>query len=233
MTSVTTGRPVRAPRVHQDLERTAYRLERRTDWCAASRRRRAARARQPAFAACAVSRTNSGRLGSIVQWPAITNSSSPSVTPPIRNRPVGQIRPPVHQLERRLDPVDPVDEVQPFEPVDHQLVAFVADDGVDRAQISPTIGCTRQPNSVTISVTVASCSGVRRLDLGRIMMRWSHDYGRRVLMGATGWCGEGETSRCCRSFRSSWSWSGRFSGCHKCCWYRGTREALTPTILKC
>ena len=44
----------------------------------------------------------------------------------------GEIRAFVHQLERRLDPVDPVDVGETLEPVDHQLVAFIADDGVNR-----------------------------------------------------------------------------------------------------
>jgi hypothetical protein len=39
----------------------------------------------------------------------------------------------VHELVRRLDGVDAVDERQTLEPADHQLVALVADDGVDGA----------------------------------------------------------------------------------------------------
>src|SRR5690606_6219276 len=44
-----------------------------------------------------------------------------------------KVGPQVHELVRRLDAIDAVDEVEAFEPVDHQLVAFVADDRVDGA----------------------------------------------------------------------------------------------------
>jgi hypothetical protein len=49
-----------------------------------------------------------------------------------RDAVTGEVGTLVHQLERRLDPVDPVDVGQALEPVDHQLVALIADDGVDR-----------------------------------------------------------------------------------------------------
>jgi len=43
-----------------------------------------------------------------------------------------EVRPAVHQLERGLDPVDPLDEREALQAIDHQFVALVADDGVDR-----------------------------------------------------------------------------------------------------
>jgi hypothetical protein len=45
----------------------------------------------------------------------------------------------VHELEGRLDAVDAVDVIEAFQPVDHKLIALVADDGVDGAD-SPDDG---------------------------------------------------------------------------------------------
>jgi hypothetical protein len=43
-----------------------------------------------------------------------------------------QIRPFVHQLERRLDLVDAIDVVQPLQAGDHQIVALITHDRVNR-----------------------------------------------------------------------------------------------------
>ena len=58
----------------------------------------------------------------------LPEGDAPEGQPPAR-----QVGAAVHQLEGRLDPVDPVHVLEPLEPVDHQLVPLVADDRVDRA----------------------------------------------------------------------------------------------------
>ena len=42
----------------------------------------------------------------------------------------------VEELEGRLNSVDPIDIAQAFQPIEHQLVPLVADDGVDRSHRS-------------------------------------------------------------------------------------------------
>ena len=76
-----------------------------------------------------------------------------------------QIRAFIHQLEGRLNPVDALNVVQTFQSVDHQLITFITQDGVDAAN--------RSYNGLNIAAKLRDNGG----DFGELLRRETVGFG--------------------------------------------------------